>query len=530
MAGKKAIKNKYGQYFTPKDIAEFMVDLSTKDKSCSVLEPSCGKGIFIDVLLEKGFNNISAFEIDTTLESLHKDIVEYNSFISSDINQKFDLIIGNPPYIKWANLEQELKQELKANKLWNKYFNSLSDYLSIFILKSIEQLNYKGELIFICSDYWLKTSNSLSLRNYMMQNGVFEEIFHFKEANIFNNASTSLIIFKYKKAFNAEYDNNIILHSYSSTKKPTKNILNNLKTGVNDEITDTIKIPQFKVNKNWLLTSENKKKEIEKLQIYCKKDSYNLFDIDDTYYTIGDFFDIGNGLVSGLDKAFQYKNDTTILNNEEKKAIIKVVKAKDLNPFDYNSLTNYIFINQPFDERTFKQCYPNFYNQLSQYKSLLINRYQYNREINFWEFVFPRNYNLFKKKERKIFVPCKERISNKNYFRFALIDEDIFPTQDVTGIYKKKNCKESIEYITAYLNNPLIFDWLNHNGIAKGAIIEFSEKPLASIPYKPINWENNIEIEMHNEITILVNQYIRTKDSKITRIINDIFSQLLSNK
>lgn len=62
-----AEKNKYGQYFTISVIADFMVTLITHSKQSKVLEPSCGKGVFLDKLVEQKFENISAYEIDTTL-------------------------------------------------------------------------------------------------------------------------------------------------------------------------------------------------------------------------------------------------------------------------------------------------------------------------------------------------------------------------------------------------------------------------------------------------------------------------------
>ena len=43
-------KNKYGQYFTIETIAEFMVSLVTQNKEARVLEPSCGKGVFLKML------------------------------------------------------------------------------------------------------------------------------------------------------------------------------------------------------------------------------------------------------------------------------------------------------------------------------------------------------------------------------------------------------------------------------------------------------------------------------------------------
>ena len=168
-------KNKYGQYFTISLIADFMVSLITHDKTSVVLEPSCGKGVFLDSLLKQGFHSLSAYEIDEELGRQY-DFIQYKSFLSVPTTEKYDVVIGNPPYIRWKNIEPELKKELESNTLWNTYFNSLCDYLFIFILKSIEHLNENGELIFICTEYWMNTTHSITLRNYMCNNGFFTEI------------------------------------------------------------------------------------------------------------------------------------------------------------------------------------------------------------------------------------------------------------------------------------------------------------------------------------------------------------------
>ena len=140
VAIKSITKNKFGQYFTPEIVANFMIELADISANSSILEPSCGEGIFLKLLHDKGFDNLTAFEIDEELAQNFSN-VHYESFISAKISTKFDLIIGNPPYIRWKNLEDDLKQELSSNPIWNKYFNSLCDYLYIFILKSIELLN-----------------------------------------------------------------------------------------------------------------------------------------------------------------------------------------------------------------------------------------------------------------------------------------------------------------------------------------------------------------------------------------------------
>jgi adenine-specific DNA-methyltransferase len=84
---------------------------------------------------------------------------------------------------------------------------------------------------------------------------------------------------------------------------------------------------------------------------------------------------------------------------------------------------------------------------------------------------------------------------------------------------KEKSCRESIEYLLAYLNNYRIFNWLQFNGIVKGAIVEFSEAPIASIPFRPIQWNNETEVKIHDDITHQIRNYLKDKDScHITKI------------
>lgn len=526
IAIKKYSKNKFGQYFTPEVVADFMIDMADITTKSKILEPSCGEGIFLNLLQQKGFNNLTAYEIDKELAQ-EFSCVNYESFVSANIKTTFDLIIGNPPYIRWKNLEDNLKQELSTNLIWNTYFNSLCDYLYIFILKSIELLNENGQLIFICPEYWMSTTHSITLRNYMVENGYFEEIYHFNETPIFDKVTVSIVIFKFVKSKNKS--NKINVSKFYANQKLTTATLYNLKNKIDFKDTEYLKVSHFKINERWLLQSDEIRTELRKLEVNCIKKNQNLLlnifnNNQETFNTIGDVCDIGNGLVSGLDKAFQLNGH--LLNDKEKKATIDVIKAKDLTPFVAENITKYIYINEDLSEQDFINNYPNFYQHFQKYKIELDNRYQYNRTINYWEWVFLRNINLFNKSEKRIFVPCKERISNKNYFRFAIVNEGTYPTQDVTAIFKKTTTKESIEYITAYLNNPIVFDWLKCNGIIKGNIIEFSEKPITSIPFRLIDWTNNNEVMLHNLITETTQTFLINKNKLEVEKINQLFNQL----
>jgi len=178
-------KKSFGQFFTPQFVADFMLSLSNKSNKSKVLEPSAGEGVFLNSLYKNQYTNVIAYEIDKNLKNTSSLNINYKSFISEEI-KNVDLVIGNPPYIRWKNIPDNMKSELNTNVLWKKYFNSLCDYLYIFILKSIEALKENGELIFITPEYWMHTTHSISLRNYMIDNGYFEKIIHFKETPIFD--------------------------------------------------------------------------------------------------------------------------------------------------------------------------------------------------------------------------------------------------------------------------------------------------------------------------------------------------------
>ena len=93
---------------------------------------------------------------------------------------------------------------------------------------------------------------------------------------------------------------------------------------------------------------------------------------------------------------------------------------------------------------------------------------------------------------------------------------------------RKNQCRESVEYILAFLNNKRVFDWLSLNGIVKGNIVEFSEAPISKIPFRRIDWEISYEKTLHDDITKEVQAYLMDKDESHIDTVNKLFNTLFN--
>jgi adenine-specific DNA-methyltransferase len=596
-----------GQYFTPNLIVKFMIKLISEGRvERRILEPSAGKGVFLKRLIDEGFQSVTGIEIDPKLTNGSPIPIKVGNFFDVPIKEKFDIVIGNPPYIRWKNLTLESREYFSSSSFWKKRMNGLTDILQPFIFKSVDHLRTGGELIFISPSFWMQTLHAEPLRRFLLSQGVLELVINFNEAKIFSNVSSNLIIFKFRKHTGEQFSsiNPLRIINFQQKKSVTPETTNRIlwllrRPSIWDfNAKEDEKIPSIKFFKTvqpvnsqpWRFLPKETEIQLSRFEkscyyspkliinghklrlssLYTKNDLYILgipkklckrvkygnktyfrhpqvvpltkyqnksnkisSSPSNRFIRIDDIVEIGNGMVSGLDKAFRVNNFSQSLNEKEKKLIIPVVKAKSIRRYYVDSTTDYFLVRSGDipSEEILKQEYPSLYSHLIPYREALEARYQYNRQIPFWEWVFLRNYALMKDASQLICVPCKDRFDSRGYLRFALCENGNYSTQDVTILVKLGWVNESLEYITSFLNSAFVYEWVINKGLIRGGVAEFSEKPLSRVPFRLINFNDPNEKEIHNTITAKVREirHRRIEDIENIMEINNLISRLIKS-
>ena len=168
-----------GGFYTPEPLAKFILRWAVNgDMGYDILEPSCGNGVFLEQIKtsEIKYNSITAIEVDAveaekaaSVDLSNKVVLNEDFHAFANVTeQRFDLVVGNPPYIRYQYFDRE--QQIEAAKIFQKAnlkYSKLTNAWVSFVVGSSLLLKEKGKIGFVLPAEILQVSYAKTLRNFL---------------------------------------------------------------------------------------------------------------------------------------------------------------------------------------------------------------------------------------------------------------------------------------------------------------------------------------------------------------------------
>jgi adenine-specific DNA-methyltransferase len=206
-----------GAYYTPLQLAKMMVGLFCNDKNINnVLEPSCGDGVFIDAIEDMNclgnLKSVTAVEIEKNEADKLKDRLknlsninvlneDFFDFYRKNKDNKYDLILGNPPYIRYQYLEENQRelmatilteQGMKSNKLVNTWVG--------FMVACVNMLSENGKIAFVIPAEILQVAYAEDLRLFLANHLSKISLITFEKL-VFPDIEQEIVVFVGEKSY-----------------------------------------------------------------------------------------------------------------------------------------------------------------------------------------------------------------------------------------------------------------------------------------------------------------------------------------
>ncbi|EPX1961279.1 class I SAM-dependent DNA methyltransferase [Campylobacter coli] len=500
----KQLTNGANEY--SKKYGDFLADEHHDEKFKSFFSKNMFEFSFDEKVAIKEFANLKK-EYDNifNLESNHpfEWRFEFPEILDDDGNFKgFDLIIGNPPYIRQEELK-ELKPHLAKNY---KVYKGTSDIYTYFYELGFNVLKENGILSFITSNKYTRAGYGEALREFLLKNTYILKYIDLNGIKVFDSATvdTSILCFEKSKSKDNKFKylalSNEILKTcayniglYKDFAEFSQNSLSKESFTFSDENTSALKAKIERIG--------TPLKEWQGLNIY-------------------------RGILTGYNEAFiitTEKRNEILANCKDEaekertaKLIRKMLRGRDIKRYSYEWAGLWvIFIPWHFpnvekpktmleNEQDLKEQYLSLYKHLLSHKERLSKRNKEETGIRYEWYCLQRwGANYYQEFEReKIVYPCimaKEPcFSYETSFAFAMAPANIITSNS-----------DILKYILAFLNSDFIYLMLIKFYMGGGIEGELKTNNLEKLSIPKINSKNE---KLADELINLVDEILKAKE------------------
>lgn len=398
----------------------------------------------------------------------------------------FDVIIGNPPYVR-----QELLGNVQKEFFATKYidsFNYSADLYVYFYNLSLIILKKGGLLGFITPNKWMERKYGFELREYLKSFNILQ-IINYGEVRIFDDAATEPEITIIKNEINYKSD---IQYAMIKSLYDAQNYFYYLKFYKKENLSQSI----------WKFTDSSVNDILEK---------FNDTKITLNQYTNGGIY---YGIKTGLNEAFiinqTIKNQLTEKDFKSNLILKKMVEGDDFKSWSLNHSGRYMIATQY--NLDVENEYPAVFEYLNNFKDKLIKRQD--KGLNYWNL---RACDYYDKLEQPKLIYYHTAVKHSFYF-------------DTDGYYISANCyfiSNADRYLQCILNSKLFnfvkkFLFPAFGDSENGGRVRLDANKMIKLPIKEVS------SELKNTFTSLA-EFI-TKDSYHLQELNLKFKRTFQRK
>jgi hypothetical protein len=348
----------------------------------------------------------------------------------------FDVVIANPPYVEFKNLNKEIKNQIEPlyKTLTGKYdlyiaFNEL--YVNI--------LKENGISVSIHPTRFMQRDYGIELRRFLSENTKIVSIIDFVDKQIFENALAYTGIFLNKK-------NKIITQEFNYRRAKTNKIIKDIA-----ELT-------FKLESDIFQSIDVSSSELlNNLWIFQDFDIDKIFKkITSSGIILKDCVDfIFQGIATGKDSVFILSKEFIESNQIEMMFLKPFLKGKDISPYKINYKNK--FLIYPYDtngkvisEEIIKENAPNLYNYLLTQVLELKGRGYFDKSKKLW-------FELWNQRNPEKFEQMKiVTLDNAKRNSFALDENNFFGSTTIYNLIKEGAEIEFYIELVLILNSKLL--------------------------------------------------------------------------
>lgn len=415
-----------------------------------------------------------------------------NPEIAGD-NPGFDIVIGNPPYLRIQGIK---KDNSKLAETLSKTYESATgsyDLYSVFTEKALELTKESGILNFIMPVKWTNAAFGKGLRKLVSKRNAANRIISFGAYQVFN-ASTYTGLHWFKR--DSKHLKYVELDKNLKSNIELKNYLYSLDNFSYSE-TSNSKIDESQ----WTLTDRATSKIIDLLSKQSK--------------TIDSCFErIFQGIATSKDDVYFLfnctENEHTITGYskhlgetiEIEKGLLKpLLKGNDVHRYERLNTNKYVLFPYqllkeggkdkaiPYTEDDIKTLFPLGHEYILNCEDAIKGREKgrLSNDSTWFRYIYPKNLVLFQ--NEKLMAPDISLGGNFTYDK----EGEFYSTTTIYGYIKRKETKEDYRFFMAILNSKLMWWFLVNTGttLANGY---FRFKPDYLKPF-PIPELKNLEIE-----------------------------------